>query len=350
MQNQQEQQKQSPPSQAVKEAIKANEPTVITLPNGFTLTIPAGAIPSPEAAFVQVAPASESDATMLIKGLKLGAELKPFGVYYDLALLDKDGKPIENVVFRKPAEASIPLSALNAGDVNGEKLGLFKLGGQGVLEQHAGRLANDRVVAHLNGFGRYMFMAREISFADVTEAGYPWAVNEIEVLAAQNIATGMSANAFAPGSKVTRAEFVSLLVRALELEADEGAAGKAKFSDVPADSWFAETVGIAAAKGLIAGYENGAFGPNRQITRAEMAVILSKALAHLDLGTGGTAAAPSGFTDQAQIPGWAKESVGLVAKLGVMKGKPAGKFDAQQGATRAEAAVVIYRIFTQYRK
>lgn len=33
-----------------------------------------------------------------------------------------------------------------------------------------------------------------------------------------------------------------------------------------------------------------------------------------------------------------------------MKGKSAGKFDAQQGATRAEAAVVIYRIFTQYRK
>ncbi|MDU7473653.1 MAG: S8 family serine peptidase [Paenibacillus macerans] len=350
MQNQQEQQKQSPPSQAVKEAIKANEPTVITLPNGFTLTIPAGAIPSPEAAFVQVAPASESDATTLIEGLKLGAELKPFGVYYDLALLDKDGKPIENVVFRKPAEASIPLSVLNAGGVNGEKLGLFKLGGQGVLEQHAGRLVNDRVVAHLNGFGRYMFMAREISFADVTEAGYPWAVNEIEVLAAQNIVTGRSANAFAPGSKVTRAEFVSLLVRALELEADEGAAGKANFSDVPADSWFADTLGIAAAKGLITGYENGAFGPNRQITRAEMAVILSKALAHLDLGTAGTAAAPSGFTDQAQIPGWAKESVGLAAKLGVMKGKSAGKFDAQQGATRAEAAVVIYRIFTQYRK
>ncbi|MGZ7443083.1 S8 family serine peptidase [Paenibacillus sp. TH7-28] len=347
-QDQQDQQKQPSPSQAVKEAIKANEPTVITLPNGFTLTIPAGVIPASEAAFAQVTPASESDTTTLIEGLKLGSELQPLGVYYDLAILDKDGKPIENVVFRQPAVASIPLSALNAGGVNGKKIGLFKLGGQGVLEQRAGRLIDGKVVAHLSGFSRYMFMAREISFADVTEEDYPWVVNEIGVLAAQNIVTGMSANVFAPGSKVTRAEFVSLLVRALELEADERAGGKAQFSDVPAGSWFAETVGIAAAKGFVAGYEDGTFGPNRQITRAEMAVILSKALAYL--GTAGTASAPSGFTDQAQIPGWAKESVGLVAKLGVMKGKSAGKFDAQQGATRAEAAVVIYRIFTQDRK
>ncbi|MCM3700227.1 S-layer homology domain-containing protein [Paenibacillus macerans] len=345
---QQEQQEQSSPSQAVKEAIKANEPTVITLPNGFTITVPAGAIPASEAAFVQVTPASEADTNTWIEGLKLGSELKPLGVCYDLAILDKDGKTIENVVFRQPAKASIPLSALNAGGVNGKKIGLFKLGDKSVLEQRAGRLVNDRVVAHLSGFSRYMFMAREISFADVSEAGYPWAVNEIGVLAAQNIVTGMSANVFAPGSKVTRAEFVSLLVRALELEADERAGGKAQFSDVPAGSWFAETVGIAAAKGFVAGYEDGTFGPNRQITRAEMAVILSKALAYL--GTAGTASAPSGFTDQAQIPGWAKEAVDLVAKLGVMKGKAAGKFDAQKATTRAEAAVVIYRIFTQDRK
>ncbi|WP_178075858.1 S8 family serine peptidase [Paenibacillus oralis] len=347
-QKQQEQQKQTTPSEAVKEAIKVDEPTVITLPNGFTLTIPAGAIPASEAAFVQVTPASESDTNTLIEGLKLGSELKPLGVYYDLAILDKDGKLIENVVFRQPAKASVPLSALNAGSVNGEKISLFKLGSQGVLEQHAGLLVNDKVAAHLSGSSRYMFIAKEISFADVTEAGYPWAVNEIEVLAAQNIVTGMSANVFAPASKVTRAEFVSLLVRALELEANEDAAGKVQFSDVPAGSWFAETAGIAAAKGFVTGYEDGTFGPNRQITRAEMAVILSKALSYL--GTAEQASAPSGFTDQAQIPGWAKEAVGLVAKLGVMKGKSAGKFDAQQGATRAEAAVVIYRIFTQYLK
>lgn len=336
-------------STAVKIAIQTGEPTVVTLTDGFTLTVPAGAITSPDAAFVQVTPASEAETKTFLDGLKLDSEIKPLGIYYDLAILAKDGKTLENVTFNKPAEAAIPLTALAPGELNEEKISLFKLEDQGQLTQHTGRLLDGKIVARLNGFSRYMYLAKDISFADVTALNYPWAVNEIEVLAAKDIVTGTSANVFSPGTQVPRAEFVSLLVRALELTADENAVDRIQFRDVPAGSWFAEAVQTAASKGIISGYEGGTFAPNRPITRAEMAVFLSKALDALGQ-SGGAAGDLSGFADQGRIPGWAAVAVARVTGLGIMKGKADGRFEAQLPTTRTEAAVVVYRVFKGFTK
>lgn len=342
--------KVTPPasSGAVKTEIKKNEPTVVTLPNGFTLTIPAGAISPAEAVYVQVTPANEAEAKALVSGLKLGMSVKAFGTYYDIAVLDKAGKVIENASLSQPGTASIPLEALAAGQTNGEKISLFKVGTGEKLTQHIGRFATGKVIAQVNGFSRYMYMANDISFSDVTKANFPWAVNEIEVLASKDIITGTgAANLFAPNVQVTRAEFISLLVRTLELKADKSDMAKVKFSDVPAGSWYEEAVQTAAAKGLIGGYEDGKFAPNKPITRAEMAVVLSKALSASGSGSQAATAATadSGFADQSQIPVWAKEAVAKVTRLGTMQGRADNRFDPHEVTTRAEAAVVMYRIF-----
>lgn len=342
--------KVTPPasSGAVKTEIKKNEPTVVTLPNGFTLTIPAGAISPAEAVYVQVTPANEAEAKALVSGLKLGMSVKAFGTYYDIAVLDKAGKVIENASLSQPGTASIPLEALAAGQTNGEKISLFKVGTGEKLTQHIGRFATGKVIAQVNGFSRYMYMANDISFSDVTKANFPWAVNEIEVLASKDIITGTgAANLFAPNVQVTRAEFISLLVRTLELKADKSDMAKVKFSDVPAGSWYEEAVQTAAAKGLIGGYEDGKFAPNKPITRAEMAVVLSKALSASGSGSQAATAATadSGFADQSQIPGWAKEAVAKVTGLGTMQGRADHRFAPHEVTTRAEAAVVMYRIF-----
>ncbi|MFD1174955.1 S8 family serine peptidase [Paenibacillus puldeungensis] len=331
-------------SGAVKTEIKKNEPTVVTLPNGFTLTIPAGAISPAEAVYVQVTPASEAEAKMLVSSLKLGLPNKTFGTYYDIAVLDKAGKVIENASLSQPGTASIPLEALAAGQTNGEKISLFKVGTGEKLTQHIGRLVANKVIAQVNSFSRYMYMAKDISFSDVTKANFPWAVNQIEVLASKDIITGTDANLFAPNTQVTRAEFISLLVWTLELKADKSETAKVKFSDVPAGSWYEEAVQIAAAKGLIGGYEGGKFAPNKPITRAEMAVVLSKALS----ASGGSQAATTtaaSFADQSQIPAWAKEAIAKVTGLGTMQGRADNRFDPHEVTTRAEAAVVMYRIF-----
>ncbi|MGG6313767.1 S-layer homology domain-containing protein, partial [Paenibacillus macerans] len=335
-----------PPKNAV--AIKAGETTVVKLPNGFTLTIPEGAITSPEAAFVQVTPATEDETKKLLEGLKLAAGIQPFGIYYNINILTKDGKPLENITLSKPAEAAIPLTALNPGAINGEKISFYKLGDKGQLAQFFGRVADGKVVANLYGFSRYMYLAKNITFTDVTAANYPWAVNEIEVLASKDIVAGASDGSFHPETQVTRAEFVSMLVRALELKPDQNAAGAVTFSDVPAGSWYEDAVKTATSKGIISGYADGVFAPDRPITRAEMAVVVSKALDVLGQSEGASGDL-AGFADQDRIPGWASEAVSKVTGLGIMKGKAGGRFESGLPTTRAEAAVVVYRIFKDFK-
>ncbi|WP_285860590.1 MULTISPECIES: S8 family serine peptidase [Paenibacillus] len=338
----------TPPAKGtVKEAIKAGEPTVLKLEGGLTVTIPAGAITSPEAAFVQGSVASKEDTEALLKGLKLGSTIKAFGVYYDFAVLDKDGKIIENISFSKPVEVSIPLETLQIGDFNGEKINLFKIRDKGELNGRTARLVDGKVVAHLNSFGRYMFMAKNISFIDVSKTKYPWAANEIEVLASKDIVTGTSADQYTPGKQVTRAEFVSLLVRTLELGKGENSG--TQFNDVQSGSWYYDAVQAAVSAGLINGYANHTFAPDQSITRTEMAVILARVLKHLEVTEGAGASLPA-YADQAEIQDWARAAVAQVAAIGIMQGRGETRFAGLENTTRAEAAVVVYRIFKGYTK
>ncbi|MDU0333153.1 S8 family serine peptidase [Paenibacillus sp. 3LSP] len=327
--------------------IKTGEPTVVKLPNGFTLTIPEGAITSPDAAYVQVTPATEEETKKLLEGLKLPAGVQAFGIYYDINVLTKDGKVLENIQLSKPAEAAIPLTALNAGAIHGGKFSLFKLGDNGEITQFFGRLKNGNVVANLYGFSRYIYLAKNVTFADVTPAKFAWAVDAIEILASKDILAGSMDGNFHPTTQVTRAEFVSMLVRALELKADPNEVSVISFQDVPAGSWYEEAVKIATSKGLISGYSNGTFAPDQPITRAEIAVVLAKALEVLGQSAGEGGANYS-FADQARIPSWAAEAVAKVTSLGIMNGKAESRFEAASPTTRAEAAVVVYRIFKDF--
>jgi len=328
-------------------AIKAGEPTVVKLPNGFTLTIPDGAITSPDAAYVQVTAATEEETKKLLESSKLPAGVQAFGIYYDINVLTKDGKVLKNIQLSKPAEAAIPLTALNPGAMNGWKISLFKLGDNGEITQFFGRLKNGNVVANLYGFSRYIYLAKNVTFADVTPAKFAWAVDAIEILASKDILAGSMDGNFHPTTQVTRAEFVSMLVRALELKADPNEVSVISFQDVPAGSWYEEAVKIATSKGLISGYSNGTFAPDQPITRAEIAVVLAKALEVLGQSAGEGGANYS-FADQARIPSWAAEAVAKVTSLGIMNGKAESRFEAASPTTRAEAAVVVYRIFKDF--
>ncbi|SMF34155.1 S-layer homology domain-containing protein, partial [Paenibacillus barengoltzii] len=341
----------APPAKPVipKDAIpiKTGEPTVVKLPNGFTLTIPEGAITSPDAAYVQVTPATEEETKKLLESSKLPAGVQAFGIYYDINVLTKDGKVLENIQLSKPAEAAIPLTALNPGAMNGWKISLFKLGDGGELTPFFGRLKDGNVVANLYGFSRYIYLAKNVTFADVTPAKFAWAVDAIEILASKDILAGSMDGNFHPTTQVTRAEFVSMLVRALELKADPNEVSVISFQDVPAGSWYEEAVKIATSKGLISGYSNGTFAPDQPITRAEIAVVLAKALEVLGQSAGEGGANYS-FADQARIPSWAAEAVAKVTSLGIMNGKAESRFEAASPTTRAEAAVVVYRIFKDF--
>lgn len=98
-------------------------------------------------------------------------------------------------------------------------------------------------------------------------------ITAIEALAARGIIDGKSDGNFDPDGSMTRAEFATIVVRALGLTpADTGA-----FVDVASTAWYSPYVGAASTYGLINGVGEGRFSPDGTITRQEAAVMVSRA-------------------------------------------------------------------------
>lgn len=160
-----------------------------------------------------------------------------------------------------------------------------------------------------------------------------WAEESIRKLVSTGAITGYPDGTFRPDNRMTRSEFITVLVRAFGLE---NAGSSSGFSDT-ANHWAREFIDTAASLGIVNGYPDGRFGPDEEITREQMAVMLVKA-AQLDTS------AYSGelpFTDRDNISSWAASAVAAAVANGLIKGYPDGTFRPQQLATRAEAATVL---------
>ncbi|MEK0315324.1 hemoblobin-interacting domain-containing protein [Cohnella sp. 56] len=105
------------------------------------------------------------------------------------------------------------------------------------------------------------------------QAGFAsWAAEAIGQATALNLLQGYEDGTFRPGKAVTRAEAATLVARIAGLSA---AAQAAPFSDT-SEHWAAASISAAAEAGLMRGYEDGSFAPERALTRAEAAVLLNR--------------------------------------------------------------------------
>ncbi len=173
-------------------------------------------------------------------------------------------------------------------------------------------------------------------FSDIT--GH-WAQEQITRMAEEGIVNGMGDGTFQPDGSLTRAQFAAMLVKALGLPLGEGNGG---FSDVSQSDWFAPYTVAAQRAGIIRGYEDGSFQPDREISREEMAKLLRAACATQELYE--DLADIRIFSDWEEIALWAAESVQAVVGFGLMQGMDDGTFAPASGATRAQAAVVLCRL------
>ncbi|WP_150275221.1 bifunctional 2',3'-cyclic-nucleotide 2'-phosphodiesterase/3'-nucleotidase [Paenibacillus tepidiphilus] len=166
-----------------------------------------------------------------------------------------------------------------------------------------------------------------------------WAQEAINELVGLGVLQGVGGGSFAPAKNVTRAEFAAMLVRALDLEATGTLAA---FSDVKADVWYAQPIAAAVQAGLVQGSGNGKFEPGRQITREEMAIMIANALKEqLQNAEKGSL---DQFSDKGTIATYAQTAVAQLTELGIVNGMGAGKFAPKAAANRAQAAVIVYRM------
>ena len=170
-----------------------------------------------------------------------------------------------------------------------------------------------------------------------------WAESYIAELQKQGIIDGYEDNTYKPDKPLTRAEFVKLLVSAFD-EAKEYSGG---FSDVTSDDWFAKYVSAGLKNGYVSGYEDNTFRPNAKITREEAAKILTLVYESM-YNTSEVRGNLSEYTDTAQISDWAYEYMEKAVEYGLIQGTDSGKTEPKGDFTRAMAAAVIYRmIFNQ---
>ncbi|NBD23007.1 S8 family serine peptidase [Paenibacillus glycinis] len=187
------------------------------------------------------------------------------------------------------------------------------------------------------GFSVYAAAIRQAAFTDIDKS---WAQDQIQSLAEKFLVNGTTASTFSPKANVTRAQFASMLVRALGLSAQAAAA---PFDDVKSGDWFASDVATAYAAGLVTG-ENGVFNPNAIMTRQDLSVMLARSLKLAGLQAP-TSSNSHAYADAAKFGAYAKESIRIVTDAGLMKGvetKGSYYFHPSDPATREAAAKVIH--------
>jgi len=161
-----------------------------------------------------------------------------------------------------------------------------------------------------------------------------WAYWYIITLVDAGLLNGVSETHFEPESNVTREQFAAMLVRALGVF---DATAECDFTDLSAQHWAYRYVASAVNAGLILGFDDGTFGIGRNITRQEMAVMVSRAISD-----GQAVAGQREFTDWNEIADWAQDAVAFMQMAGIISGMPDGSFAPMDNATRAQAARIIY--------
>ena len=175
-----------------------------------------------------------------------------------------------------------------------------------------------------------------LPFTDVTSGD--WFYDAVAYVYDKGMMEGTTDTTFAPAMNLTRSMIAQVLYNLEERPEAPGAAG---FPDVAAGAWYADAVNWAAARGIVKGYDTGAFGPEDSVTREQLAAILYRYAQAKGYDTTQGGMAVREFSDSASISDWAQEAMAWAVNAQVLSGKGNGVLDPQGTATRAEVAQML---------
>lgn len=168
-----------------------------------------------------------------------------------------------------------------------------------------------------------------------------WAENEITNLVDAEVVQGFGDGTLGLNRNITRAQFITMLVRALALDISDY---NGSFADISKNDWHADYMETAFRNGWIQGDGTNAY-PNRNITREEMTKILVSAF---EQKYGEIDTLPENkFTDIDEISLWANEFINKAVGAGLVNGMGNGEFKPKDNAKREQAMVLIYRLINR---
>lgn len=170
-------------------------------------------------------------------------------------------------------------------------------------------------------------------FDDVTKND--WFYDAVKFVGDAGVMSGTANRTFSPNMDVTRAMAVTVLYRLEKSPAVTAASG---FFDVPAGQWYSDAVAWANAKGIVQG-DGQNFYPNQTITREQLAAILYRFS-----GSPATAGTLDAFADASQVSDWAKAPLSWAVEAKYINGVSSTSVSPKTSATRAQYAMILYRM------
>lgn len=278
-----------------------------------------------------------------------------------------DGKQTEWSNPAAPVTVSIPYTPTAAELANPESIVIWYIDGSGkAVSVPNGRYdaATGTVIFSTTHFSDYAVLFNPVSFNDVKSG--VWYYKAVSFIAARDITRGTGGGNFSPGSKLTRGDFLVMLMKAYGIAPDTSPDDN--FSDA-GNTYYTGYLAAAKRLGISAGVGNNMYAPGKEITRQEMFTLLYNALKVIGKlpGTHGRATAsgsdqpiseaddqPKGnsgktlsdFTDADDIAPWAKEAMMLFVKTNTIGGS-GGKLNPTITTTRAEMAQVLYNLLSK---
>ncbi|NOU63853.1 hypothetical protein GC096_07425 [Paenibacillus sp. LMG 31461] len=260
---------------------------------------------------------------------------------YDIQLL-ANGESIAWHNPEAPVTIQIPYLPSQEEKQNPDHIAVFYVNPQGqmipVPNGHYD-VQSGQVIFTTKHFSQYAIMYKSPTFMDL--ASVKWAQASIETLAAKGVIEGRNIHEFDPQNSITRADFIVLLMRALDLATRTTDA----FTDVASHDYYFNALTNAKAYGITTGTGNNLFEPMKQITREDTMVLTARALQVSKQ----LPSRPSSievkldYTDASDISDYAKGSIAALTAEGFVQGDETG-IHPKQELSRAQAAVLIHRI------
>lgn len=177
-----------------------------------------------------------------------------------------------------------------------------------------------------------------------------WAKDAVNDMGSRMVVTGVGDNLYAPDRNITRAEFAAVIVRALGLDTGMG---ENHFADVSESDWCCGYVQTATAYGIIEGYDANTFGPNDIITREQAMTMVARAMKITglkpDLTDDEIADLLARFADSSEASDYARGSIAAGLETGVVNGTSDNMIAPKDFITRAEAAALVQRLLKKSR-
>lgn len=177
------------------------------------------------------------------------------------------------------------------------------------------------------------------AFADLDPSA--WYHDGVHYVLENGIMNGVEEGRFNPSGPASRGMIVTVLWRLEGMPEAESAS----FGDVPPDAWYAKAVSWAASERIVEGYGAERFGPNDNVSREQLAVILGRYAKHRGAEAPGEENTSLGvFIDAEHISPWAYEEMQWAVNAGLISGTGGERLSPKGDADRAQTATILMRL------